>query len=58
MALIYTKLLLSNPRKPNLNHIEATALVDSGAAMLCIPAHYCLQIELEEEPNNHREISI
>jgi clan AA aspartic protease len=57
MGLTYTKLLFSNPRKPGLKPIEANALVDSGAAMLCIPDHYRLQFELEDEPNNEREIS-
>ena len=57
MGLIYTKLLLSNPRKPELKSIETTALVDSGAAMLCIPHHYQVQLELEDEPGNNREIS-
>ena len=57
MGLTYTKLILSNPRKPALKPIELTALVDSGAAILCIPEHYRLQLELEEEPNNQREIS-
>jgi clan AA aspartic protease len=57
MGLTYTNLQLSNPRKPELKPIEAKALVDSGAAMLCIPDHYKLQLQLEDEPNNGREIS-
>jgi len=57
MVLTYTSLQLSNPRKPDLKPIEAKALVDSGAAMLCIPDHYKLQLQLEDEPNNAREIS-
>lgn len=57
MGLIYAKIFLSNPRKPALKPIEANALVDSGAAMLCIPDHFRLQLELEDEPNNTREIS-
>jgi|SRR6185437_8123301 len=57
MGLTYTKLFLSNPRKPNLKPIEAKALVDSGAAMLCIPDHFRFQLELEDEPHNEREIS-
>jgi clan AA aspartic protease len=57
MGLTYTHIILSNPRKPNLKGIDATALVDSGAAMLCIPSHYSVQLELEEEPNNSREVS-
>jgi clan AA aspartic protease len=57
MGLTYANIVLSNPRKPNLKSIEAKALVDSGAAMLCIPNHYKLQLELEEEPNSNREVS-
>lgn len=57
MGLTYAKLFLSNPRKPDLKKIETTALVDSGAAMLCIPEHYRLQLELEDEPNNFREVT-
>ena len=57
MGLTYTNLQLSNPRKPDLKPIEAKALVDSGAAMLCIPDHYKLQLQLEDEPDNAREIS-
>ncbi len=53
----YTTLFLSNPLKPGLKPIEARALVDSGAAMLCIPDHYRFQLEPEDEPNNQREIS-
>jgi clan AA aspartic protease len=57
MGLTYTRLLLSNPRKPDLKSIEANALVDSGTTMLCIPDHFRLQLELKDEPNNQREIS-
>lgn len=57
MGLTYTKIILSNPLKPDLKGIEMTALVDSGAALLCIPNHYCVQLELEEEPNSTREVS-
>jgi len=58
MGLTYTKLLLSNPRKPALKPIETKALVDSGAVMLCIPDHFRIQLELEDEPNSSREISM
>ena len=48
MGLIYTKLILSNPRKPDLKSIEVNALADSGALHLCIPKHIAFQLELDE----------
>lgn len=48
MGLIYTKLILSNPRKPDLISIEVNALVDTGVLYLCLPKHIALQLELDE----------
>ena len=48
MGFIYTKLTLSNPRKPELKQIEVNALADSGALHLCLPTHIALQLELDE----------
>lgn len=48
MGLIRAKLLLMNPRKPELQPIEVDALADSGSVHLCIPPHVQIQLELEE----------
>src|SRR5579859_8036782 len=48
MGLIHAKLLLKNPRQPELQPVEVTALVDSGAIHLCIPPHLQIQLGLEE----------
>jgi clan AA aspartic protease len=48
MGLMNAMLLLKNPRKPELQPVEVTALVDTGAVYLCIPAHIQLQLGLEE----------
>jgi clan AA aspartic protease len=48
MGLTRAKLLLKNPRKPELQPVEVTALADSGAVHLCIPAHVQIQLGLDE----------
>ena len=48
MGLVSAKVLLANPREPDLKGIEVDALVDSGAVHLCIPEHLQIQLKLEE----------
>ena len=48
MGLVNAKLVLKNPRKPDLQPVEVDALVDSGAVHLCIPRHIQIQLKLEE----------
>lgn len=48
MGLVHAQINLSNPRLPNLNKLEVTALVDSGAFTLCIPEHVKIQLQLDE----------
>jgi clan AA aspartic protease len=48
MGLVYSKIKLSNPRIPELHPVELSALVDTGALMLCIPHSISLQLELVE----------
>jgi clan AA aspartic protease len=48
MVLTTAKLMLKNPRKPELQQLEVDALADSGSVYLCIPAHAQLQLGLEE----------
>ena len=46
MGLIKTKLILTNPRKPDLSPVEIEALADTGSVHLCIPTHIQIQLEL------------
>jgi clan AA aspartic protease len=48
VGLTKAKLILKNPRKPELQPLEVDALVDSGAVQLCIPTHVQIQLGLEE----------
>jgi clan AA aspartic protease len=48
MGLVNAKLVLKNPRRPDIQPVEVDALADSGAVYLCIPAHVQLQLGLEE----------
>jgi len=48
MGLVNAKILLKNPRRPDLEPIEVEALADSGALHLCIPEHIRIQLQLEE----------
>ncbi|MGQ9627333.1 MAG: clan AA aspartic protease [Anaerolineae bacterium] len=48
MGLANAKLILKNPRKPELEPVEIDALSDTGAMHLCIPAHIQIQLGLEE----------
>ena len=47
MGIIYADLRLANDAKPDLEEINATALVDTGALHLCIPEHVALQLQLK-----------
>ncbi len=48
MGLVMAKLVLKNPRKPELPAVEVEALADSGAVHLCIPASVQEELDLEE----------
>jgi clan AA aspartic protease len=48
MCLVRAKVLLKNPRRPELQPVEVDALADSGAVHLCIPPHVQIQLGLEE----------
>ena len=47
-GLTNAKILLRNPRRPDLEAVEIDALADTGAVHLCIPPHIQLQLQLEE----------
>ena len=44
MGLVTTRILLSNPRQPELSPVEVEALADTGALHLCLPEHVALQL--------------
>lgn len=48
MGLVHAEIVLSNPRKPELNPLTVQSLVDTGAMTTCIPEHVAVQLELEE----------
>lgn len=47
MGIVNAKFLLRNPRRPDLQPLEVSAIADSGAVHLCIPEHVRLQLQLE-----------
>lgn len=46
MGLIHAEIQLANAREDDLSPMTVTALVDSGALHLCIPAHVATQLRL------------
>lgn len=48
MGLTYVVVTLSNPILKALAAISVRALVDTGAATLCIPEHIAIQLKTEE----------
>ena len=53
--MVRTALRLSNPARPDLDEIDAVALVDTGALHLCIPRHIAIQLGLTA-PTEQREV--
>jgi len=47
MEPVNSKVLLKNPRLPELGAVEVGALADSGAVHLCIPEQVRIQLKLE-----------
>ena len=56
MGLTNVMLNLSNPKRPDIQAIEADALVDTGSVYLIIPEHVQLQLALEEQ--SKKEITL
>ena len=56
MGLVNGKLLLKNPRLPDLAPVEVVALADSGALHLCIPDQ--VQIQLRLEAIDEKEVTL
>ena len=56
MGLVNGRLLLKNPRLPELAPVDVVALADSGALHLCIPEH--VQIQLKLEAIDNKEVTL
>ena len=56
MGLVNGKVILQNPRMPNLEPVDVVALADSGALHLCIPEH--IQIQLQLEAIDSKEVTL
>jgi clan AA aspartic protease len=54
MGIVYTDLRLANHARADLEEINVTALVDTGALHLCIPEHVAVQLQLD--PLKAREV--
>lgn len=49
MGLVFTMLILRNPRRSDTHEVQVEALVDTGSVYLSIPEHVRLQLNLEEQ---------
>lgn len=47
MGITYADIRLANDARDDLEEIDASALVDTGALHLCIPQHIALQLQLK-----------
>lgn len=56
MGLVSAKVLLRNPRRPELGAAEVEALADTGAVHLCIPEHVRFRLQLE--PITRKEVTL
>ncbi len=56
MGLVTAKVILKNPRLPDLEAVEVHALADSGAVHLCIPE--CVRRELQLEAIAEKEVTL
>ena len=56
MGHVFADIVLSNPRRTELEPLKIKALADTGALMLCIPEHIALQLNLETEST--REVTV
>lgn len=48
MGWMKVALTLANPRRPDIEPVDARALVDTGSVYLVIPEHVRVQLQLEE----------
>ena len=48
MGITYADLRLANHARKDMEEINVSALVDTGAPHLCVPEHIALQLQLEQ----------
>jgi clan AA aspartic protease len=48
MGITYADLRLANDSRNDLEELDASALVDTGALHLCIPEHVAIQLQLKD----------
>ncbi len=53
MGLVYGKITLSNPVKPELEAMEVKCLVDTGSTYLCIPQHVANELQISITESKH-----
>jgi clan AA aspartic protease len=51
-----TKVILGNPRYPDMQPVEAEALADTGAVHTCVPEHVAVQLRLEQ--SGEKEVTV
>jgi clan AA aspartic protease len=56
MGLITVRLKLANPRRPEIESVEAEALVDTGSVFLVIPEHVRIQLQLDVQ--DQKEVTL
>ena len=56
MGLIYAMLTLGNPKRIDIQPVQAEALVDTGSVFLIIPEHVRVQLQLDEQST--REVTL
>jgi len=49
MGLIDVKMTLANPKRADIQPVQAEALVDTGSVFLVIPEHVRLQLQLDQQ---------
>ncbi|MDP4029529.1 MAG: aspartyl protease family protein [Gallionella sp.] len=56
MGITYADLRLSNDGRDDLEEIDASAVVDTGALHLRIPEHMAMQLQLQLKARSQREV--
>jgi clan AA aspartic protease len=58
MGIAHAALRLSNPVRPALSALDCIAMADTGALHLCIPEHVALQLGLDLNGQDPREVTL
>ncbi len=56
MGYVHASIEISNPRLPDLAPVQASALADTGALILCIPESLARDLQLRQE--SEREVTV